>query len=66
MWRISAIISMVGLLVFMQFEKVVLRWKDPITLVCLMSGGLYMLSRIVAVGEVFLSFRAADPAIYQT
>ena len=66
LWRISAIVSMVGLLVFMQFEKVALRWRDPVTLVCLLSGALYMLSRVVAVAEAVLSFRAADAAIYQT
>lgn len=65
-WRVSAIISMVAMLVFMQFEKVVLRWKDPITTICLLSAGLYLLSRVGAVVEAFTSLRGSEPAIYET
>lgn len=65
-WRISAIVSMVAMLVFMQFEKVVLRWRDPVTIICTTSVGLYILSRIGAMVEVFISLRGSEPGIYET
>lgn len=65
-WRVSAIISMVAMLVFMQFEKVVLRWRGPVTIICLLSAGLYLLSRVGAVVEAFTSLRGSEPAIYDT
>lgn len=65
-WRASAIVSMVAMLVFMQFEKVVLRWRDPVTIVCIISAGLYLLSRVGAVVEAFTSLRGSEPSIYQT
>lgn len=64
-WRISAIVSMVAILVFMQFEKV-FRWRDPATIICIISVGLYILSRIGAMVEVFISLRGSEPGIYET
>lgn len=66
LWRVSAIISMVAMLVFMQFQKVILRWKDPVTMICMVSVMLYLLSRVGAMIEAFTSLRASDPAIYRT
>lgn len=66
LWRVSAIISMVAMLVFMQFQKVILRWKDPVTIICMISVMLYLLSRVGAMIEAFTSLRASDPAIYRT
>lgn len=57
---------MVAILVFMQFEKVVLRWGGPLTLISLVSPVVYLLSRIVMIGGVITVFRAGDPAIYKT
>jgi hypothetical protein len=65
-WRVSAIVSMVAMLVFMQFQKVVLRWADPVTVICMISAGLYLLSRIGAMVEAFSTLRGSDPAIYMT
>ena len=65
-WRVSAIISMVAMLVFMQFQKVILDWRSPVTIICMISVMLYLLSRIGAIVEAFLSLRASDPAIYYT
>jgi hypothetical protein len=65
-WRVSAIISMVAMLVFMQFQKVILSWKNPITIICMISVGLYLLSRVGAMVEAFSSLRASDAAIYHT
>lgn len=66
LWRAAALTSVVSMLVFMQFEKVVLRWGGPFTLISLVSPVLYLLSRIVMVALVIAAFRAEDPAVYDT
>ncbi|KAL8725211.1 MAG: hypothetical protein Q9166_007493 [cf. Caloplaca sp. 2 TL-2023] len=66
LWRASGIASIISMLVFMQFEKVVLRWGGPMTLISLASPAMYLLSRIVMMGGVIAAFRAADPKIYDT
>ncbi|KAL8693051.1 MAG: hypothetical protein Q9224_003834 [Gallowayella concinna] len=66
LWRASGIASIVSMLVFMQFEKVVLRWGGPLTLISLASPVIYLLSRIVMMGGVIAAFRAANPKIYDT
>ena len=65
-WRVSAIVSMVAMLVFMQFQKVILEWRNPVTIICMISVMLYLLSRVGAMVEAFSSLRASDPAIYHT
>jgi hypothetical protein len=65
-WRVSAIISMVAMLVFMQFQKVILDWRKPVTIICMVSVILYLLSRVGAIVEAFSSLRASDPADYYT
>ena len=66
LWRVAALVSIVSMLIFMQFEKVVLRWGGPMTLISLASPFCYLLSRVVMVGGVIAAFRASNPAIYNT
>ena len=66
LWRAAALLSIVSMLIFMQFEKVVVRWGGPLTIISLVSPMLYLLSRIVMIGGVIASFRGEDPAIYNT
>lgn len=66
LWRAAALVSIFSMLIFMQFEKVVLRWGGPLTMISLVSPVLYFLSRIVMLGGVIAAFRASDPAIYNT
>ena len=57
---------MVTMLVFMQFERVVVRRKDPWTIVKVFPPGLYLVSRVVMLAEAIAAFRASNPAIYET
>ncbi|PWY87372.1 hypothetical protein BO70DRAFT_193371 [Aspergillus heteromorphus CBS 117.55] len=66
LWRASALMSMLSMLVFMHFEKVIFRWGGPLTLISLASPVLYMISRILMMGEAFAALRAESPAIYET
>lgn len=66
LWRVSAFLSIVSMLVFMHFEKVVLRWDGLLTIVSLASPALYLLSRIVMIGQVFAALRGEESAIYDT
>ena len=66
LWRAAALVSIVSMLIFMQFEKVVLRWGGPMTLISLASPVCYLISRVVMIGGVIAAFRASDPAIYDT
>ena len=66
LWRAAALVSIFSMLIFMQFEKVVLRWGGPMTIISLMSPALYFLSRIVMIAGVVAAFRASDPAVYET
>ena len=66
LWRAAALVSIFSILIFMQFEKVLLQWGGPLTIISLVSPVLYLLSRIVMIGGVVAAFRASDPAIYNT
>ena len=66
LWRVAAFVSIFSMLVFMHFEKVVVRWMGPLTVVSLLSPALYFLSRLVMMGEVIAALRAEDRAIYET
>jgi hypothetical protein len=66
LWRISAFVSMFSIIIFMHFEKVVLRWGGPLTIISLVSPGLYFVSRVVMMVQVFAALRAENPAIYNT
>jgi hypothetical protein len=50
----------------MQYEKVVLRWGGPLTLLSILSPAMYLMSRIVMIAGVIAAFRGMDPRIYQT
>ena len=52
--------------IFMHFEKVILRWDGISTIVSLLSAALYILSRVVMMGEVFATLRGEEAAIYDT
>ncbi|KAK5115788.1 hypothetical protein LTR62_000877 [Meristemomyces frigidus] len=66
LWRSAAITSMGSMLLFMQFEKVVVRWSDPLMLVKICSPLLYLASRIIMLGGAIAAFRASDPRLYDT
>lgn len=66
LWRAAALASVVSMLIFMQFKRVVFRWGGPLTIISLVSPALYILSRIIMIGGVIATFRASDPAIYET
>ncbi|KAG0153471.1 hypothetical protein PDIDSM_2123 [Penicillium digitatum] len=66
LWRASAFVSIVSMLIFMHFEKVVLRWDGFLTIFSLSSPIFYLLSRIVMMTEAFAVLRAADPVIYES
>lgn len=66
LWRVAALVSIVSMLIFMQFEKVVLRWGGPLTMISLVSPVFYLPSRIVMMGGVIAAYRASDPAVYDT
>ena len=66
LWRAAALVSISSMLIFMQFEKVILRWGGPLTMISLVSPALYLLSRIVMMGGVIAAFRASERAIYDT
>ncbi|KAJ5097266.1 hypothetical protein N7456_007987 [Penicillium angulare] len=66
LWRASAFVSIISMLIFMHFEKVVLRWDGPLTIISLASPALYLLSRVFMMGEVFAALRGEEPSIYDT
>ena len=66
LWRISAFVSMLSIIVFMHFKKVVFHWGGPLTIISLVSPVLYLVSRVVMMGQVFAALRAEDAAIYDT
>jgi hypothetical protein len=66
LWRASAFVSIVSMLIFMHFEKVRLRWDGFVTIVSLASPALYLLSRVVMIGEVFVALRGEESGIYDT
>ena len=66
LWRAAALVSISSMLIFMQFEKVVLRCGGPLVIISLVSPVFYCLSRIVMMGGVIAAFRGSDPAIYET
>lgn len=66
LWRVAALTSIVSMLIFMHFEKVVFRRGCLLTMISLLSPALYLLSRLAMIGGVFAAVRASDPAIYET
>ncbi|CAG8021305.1 unnamed protein product [Penicillium salamii] len=66
LWRVSAFVSIVSMLIFMHFEKVVLRWGGFLTLISIASPAFYLLSRVVMIGGVFAALRGEESTIYDT
>ncbi|KAF3923272.1 hypothetical protein ABW21_db0201709 [Orbilia brochopaga] len=66
LWRAAAITSIVSLLVFMHYPRVVLRWGGPLTMLSIVSPALYLVSRIVMLVGAFAAFRSCDPALFDT
>lgn len=66
LWRVSALISVLSMIIFMHFREVVFRWGGPLTVISLVSPAMHMISRVVMMGQVFAALRAEDPAIYDT
>lgn len=66
LWRVSALVSMATMLFFMQFEKIVVSWRDPWLYLQLTSLLLYLATRVIMLVGAFAAFRAADPRLYET
>lgn len=66
LWRVSAITSIFSMLIFMQFEKIVVRWQDPMMLVKIVSPLLYLTTRMILLGGAFAALRACEPGTYDT
>ncbi|TVY33368.1 hypothetical protein LOCC1_G008044 [Lachnellula occidentalis] len=66
LWRSASLVSIVAILIFMHFEKVVFRWGGPLTMISIISPALYLLGRLIMMAGVIAAFRASDPAIYET
>lgn len=67
LWRSAGIASIVSMLIFMQFEKVSVNWRDPlIMLVKISAPGIYLISRAVMLAGAIVAFRASDAKIYET
>jgi hypothetical protein len=66
LWRTATIASMISMLLFMQFERLVVRWCDPWTIVKILLPSTYMVGRLVLLVDTFAVLRAMDPAVYKT
>lgn len=66
LWRASAITSMLTLLIFMQWKKVVLTWRDPLIGLKVACPALYVGSRVVMLAGAVAAFRGMEGAIYRT
>ncbi|EMC95699.1 hypothetical protein BAUCODRAFT_499244 [Baudoinia panamericana UAMH 10762] len=66
LWRAAAMTSIGSMLVFMQFEKVIVRWSDPLMAIKILSPALYLVSRFIMLGGAIAAFRASDPRTYDT
>ncbi|CAD0083767.1 unnamed protein product [Aureobasidium vineae] len=66
LWRTATIASMVSMLLFMQFERLVVRWCDPWTIVKILLPSTYMVGRMVLLVGTFAALRATDPGVYDT
>jgi hypothetical protein len=66
LWRGASIVSVASMLIFMQFEKIVVRWRDPWTIVKIVPPGLYLISRMILLAEAVAALRGSNPAVYET
>lgn len=66
LWRTATIASMVSMLLFMQIERLVVKWCDPWTIFKILLPSTYMVGRLVLLIGTFAALRAMDPAVYDT
>ena len=66
LWRASGIASIVSMLIFMQYPKIVLRWGGPLVLLSIVSPVVYLLTRVIMIAQAFASLRATDVKVYDT
>lgn len=66
LWRTATIASMTSMLLFMQVERLVVRWCDPWTIFKIFLPSTYMVGRLVLLVGTFAALRAMDPAVYET
>jgi hypothetical protein len=66
LWRASALASIASMLIFMHYEKVVLKWGGPLVLLSLISPVVYFITRVIMIAQAFASFRAMDIKVYDT
>ncbi|KAI5199721.1 hypothetical protein E4T39_06083 [Aureobasidium subglaciale] len=66
LWRTSTIASMLSMLLFMQFERLVVKWCDPWTILKVLLPSTYLVGRVVLLVGTFAAMRAMDPAVYKT
>lgn len=66
LWRTATIASMTSMLLFMQFERLVVNWCDPWTIVKILLPSTYLVGRLVLLVGTFAALRAMDPAVYKT
>lgn len=66
LWRTATIASMTSMLLFMQFERLVVKWCDPWTIVKILLPSTYMVGRLVLLAGTFAALRAMDRAVYET
>ena len=66
LWRTATIASMGSMLLFMQVERLVVKWCDPWTILKILLPSTYMVGRSVLLVGTFAALRAMDPAVYDT
>lgn len=66
LWRAGSIVSVATMLIFMQFETVVVRKSNPLTFLKAVPPALYLVSRMILLGEAVAALRASNPAVYET
>ena len=66
LWRSSALASVVTSILCMQFETMSFQWDGPLTIVRVASPILYLISRLLMMGEVFAALRAMPTSTYMT
>ena len=50
LWRAAALTSIISMMIFIHFRKVICRWGGPLTIISLLSPAFYRLSRIIMLG----------------
>lgn len=66
LWRVSAVTSVISSILCMQFRAVVLRWEGPLTIVCIGSPLVYLITRVIMMVQAFACLRAMPADMYDT